>query len=104
MRESNPGIFRGNKYMHTLMYVYFFLFIQLWGRYGALGTKAIIEKTTNLADIISISIDGKSVDFKESFEGLVVLNICSYAGGTNLWGHSDPVSFCDEELEVVGIR
>lgn len=73
-------------------------------RYGALSTKAIIDKNANLADIVALSIDGKPVEFREAFEGLVILNICSYAGGSNLWGHANPPSLCDGQVEVVGIK
>jgi len=111
MRDTNAGILNNNRHVHRFMFAFpsitlkYFLKLNL-KRYGALSTKSLVmAKTVNLADILTLTIDGEPVDLKrEPLEGIVIMNICCYASGTNLWGHSDAPSFSDQQLEVVGIK
>ncbi len=56
---------------------------------------------------IDLECDGRRIDLKSfGVEGVIILNIPSYGGGTNLWagaqGKSAPQNFSDGLLEVVG--
>ena len=59
---------------------------------------------------IRLYLDGKEVVLSENLEGIIVLNIQSYAGGCDLWGNVRPESglakpsVSDGLLEVVGIK
>ncbi|KAL6052029.1 Diacylglycerol kinase [Balamuthia mandrillaris] len=60
-------------------------------------------------DAVEITVDGQKVVIPESIQGVVVLNLPSYAGGMNLWGTRwdakySVVSMSDGVLEVIGIR
>lgn len=54
--------------------------------YGMLGSKELIQKTCkNLEQRIRLECDGQTVPLP-SLQGIVVLNIPSFMGGTNFWG------------------
>ncbi|GAB6019773.1 hypothetical protein CHUAL_001321 [Chamberlinius hualienensis] len=77
--------------------------------YGVLGGKEILQKTyKNLEQKVLLECDGQRIPLP-SLQGIVVLNIPSFAGGTNFWGGTkeDDIffapSFDDKILEVVAV-
>ncbi|ELR16570.1 diacylglycerol kinase [Acanthamoeba castellanii str. Neff] len=87
---------------------------KLW--YAGLGAKAMLTDaisapffaSATLDKILELSVDGIPVPLPE-IEGLILLNLPSYAGGLNLWGTTkedrfDVVSMNDGQLELIGIR
>lgn len=64
---------------------------------------------TAVSKILEIEVDGVQLSLDEPFEGIVVVNLPSYAGGCNLWGTEADDKFRlqsinDGLIEVVGIR
>ena len=41
---------------------------------------------TPLHKVLEVEIDGKLIQLPHDAEGLVVINLDSYMGGTNIWG------------------
>lgn len=87
---------------------------KLW--YAGLGAKTMLTNaisapffsSPNLDNILELSVDGVPVPLPE-IQGMVILNVPSYAGGLNLWGTTneerfDAVSMYDGRIEVIGIR
>lgn len=77
--------------------------------YGVLGGKEIINRTyRNLEQNVHLEVDGHKINLP-SLQGIVVLNIPSYMGGSNFWGTKKEVdgfvapSFDDKMLEVVAV-
>ncbi|GIY85956.1 hypothetical protein CDAR_559931 [Caerostris darwini] len=77
--------------------------------YGVLGGKELLHQTyKNLEQRIQLECDGKRIPLP-SLQGIVVLNINSYGGGSNFWGGTkeDDVfvapAFDDKILEVVAV-
>ncbi|KAF2903351.1 hypothetical protein ILUMI_02836 [Ignelater luminosus] len=77
--------------------------------YGVLGSKQFLQKTyKNLGQRVQLECDGQRIPLP-SLQGIVVLNIPSFMGGTNFWGGSkeDDIflapSFDDKILEVVAV-
>ncbi|XP_056663268.1 diacylglycerol kinase eta isoform X4 [Monodelphis domestica] len=77
--------------------------------YGVLGTKELLQRTyKNLEQRVQLECDGQYIPLP-SLQGIAVLNIPSYAGGTNFWGGTkeDDIftapSFDDKILEVVAV-
>ncbi|CAH1781221.1 unnamed protein product [Owenia fusiformis] len=77
--------------------------------YGVLGGKEILQRTyKNLEQKVILECDGQRIPLP-NLQGLVVLNIPSYMGGTNFWGgkkedeHFTAPSFDDKILEVVAV-
>ncbi|XP_011164815.1 diacylglycerol kinase eta isoform X7 [Solenopsis invicta] len=77
--------------------------------YGVLGSKQWIQKTyKNLEQRVQLECDGQRIPLP-SLQGIVVLNIPSFMGGTNFWGGSKEgdlflaPSFDDRILEVVAV-
>ncbi|ESO01875.1 hypothetical protein HELRODRAFT_128981, partial [Helobdella robusta] len=77
--------------------------------YGVLGGKEILQRThKNLDQRVRLECDGKLIPLP-NLQGIVVLNIPSYMGGTNFWGGSKgdefflPPSIDDKILEVVAV-
>ena len=62
----------------------------------------------NLEKRVILECDGESIPLP-SLQGIVVLNISSFMGGTNFWGNAKedgiflPSSFDDGILEVISI-
>ncbi|XP_053315251.1 diacylglycerol kinase delta isoform X2 [Spea bombifrons] len=80
---------------------------RMW--YGVLGTKELLQRTyKNLEQRVLLECDGVPIPLP-SLQGIAVLNIPSYAGGTNFWGGSKEddtfaaPSFDDKILEVVAV-
>ncbi|XP_072318095.1 diacylglycerol kinase delta isoform X2 [Eucyclogobius newberryi] len=77
--------------------------------YGVLGTKELLHRTNrNLEQRVLLECDGRPIPLP-SLQGIAVLNIPSYAGGTNFWGGTKEdetftaPSFDDKVLEVVAV-
>ncbi|XP_031343848.1 diacylglycerol kinase eta isoform X1 [Photinus pyralis] len=77
--------------------------------YGVLGSKQFLQKTyKNLGQRVQLECDGQRIPLP-SLQGIVILNIPSFMGGTNFWGGSkeDDIflapSFDDKILEVVAV-
>ncbi|XP_037950398.1 diacylglycerol kinase eta isoform X4 [Teleopsis dalmanni] len=77
--------------------------------YGVLGSKQLLQKTCkNLEQRVQLECDGQRIPLP-SLQGIVILNIPSFMGGTNFWGTSkkDDIflspSFDDRILEVVAV-
>ncbi|ELT92758.1 hypothetical protein CAPTEDRAFT_214359 [Capitella teleta] len=76
--------------------------------YGVIGSKEMLKSTyKNLEQRVQLECDGTRIPLP-NLQGLVVLNISSYMGGTNFWGGTKednfvPPSFDDKILEVVAV-
>ncbi|KAJ8280569.1 hypothetical protein GJAV_G00056360 [Gymnothorax javanicus] len=77
--------------------------------YGVLATKELLHRTyKNLEQRVLLECDGRPIPLP-SLQGIAVLNIPSYAGGTNFWGGTKEddtftaPSFDDKVLEVVAV-
>ncbi|XP_037923705.1 diacylglycerol kinase eta [Hermetia illucens] len=77
--------------------------------YGVLGSKQLLQKTyKNLEQRVQLECDGQRIPLP-SLQGIVVLNIPSFMGGTNFWGGTKEddcflaQSFDDRILEVVAV-
>mmetsp|Transcript_16169 Transcript_16169/g.63046 ORF Transcript_16169/g.63046 Transcript_16169/m.63046 type:complete len:581 (-) Transcript_16169:57-1799(-) len=98
LRQSTPDLFKSrlvNK-----------------GVYGGFGIQNAVSKAETMKDLnVQVVVDQEPAEFDTGLEGIVFLNIQSYAGGTDLWGkvsESDekrrPGRMDDGSLEVVGLR
>eukprot|EP00002_Diphylleia_rotans_P016272 TRINITY_DN3167_c0_g1_i1.p1 TRINITY_DN3167_c0_g1~~TRINITY_DN3167_c0_g1_i1.p1 ORF type:complete len:637 (-),score=96.54 TRINITY_DN3167_c0_g1_i1:106-2016(-) len=79
---------------------------KLW--YGELGAKAMFNGCPDLHKQIVLLCDGVEVPIPRDVEGIIIMNIPSYAGGTDLWGNSRGGNFADQSLsdgllEVIGV-
>jgi len=93
MRENNPNLFKSK--------------IVNFGWYGMLSMRRGVNQWTNLSDVLYMEIDDKPIKISSRFLAIVILNIPSYAGGTDLWGidhNHGAQSVCDGKFEVVGVR
>ncbi|XP_064615103.1 LOW QUALITY PROTEIN: diacylglycerol kinase delta-like [Liolophura sinensis] len=77
--------------------------------YGVIGGKEMLQKTfKNLDQRVQLECDGQRIPLP-SLQGIVILNIPSYAGGSNFWGgrkeHDNftAPSFDDKVLEIVAV-
>lgn len=77
--------------------------------YGVLGSKQLLQKTyKNLEQRVQLECDGQRIPLP-SLQGIVILNIPSFMGGTNFWGGTKEddcflaPSFDDKILEVVAV-
>ncbi|XP_035701794.1 diacylglycerol kinase delta isoform X4 [Folsomia candida] len=77
--------------------------------YGILGGREFMLKSCrNLEQRVILECDGQRI-FLPSLQGIVILNIQSFMGGTNFWGGSEAdssflaPSFDDRILEVVAV-
>nr|XP_054598389.1 diacylglycerol kinase delta isoform X1 [Nothobranchius furzeri] len=77
--------------------------------YGVLGTRELLHRTyKNLEQRVLLECDGRPIPLPR-LQGIAVLNIPSYAGGTNFWGGTKEddtfaaPSFDDKILEVVAV-
>ena len=56
--------------------------------YGVLGSRELVQKTyKNLEKRVILECDGETIPLP-SLQGIVVLNISSFMGGTNFWGNA----------------
>lgn len=77
--------------------------------YGVLGSKQLLQQTfKNLEQRVQLECDGQRIPLP-SLQGIVILNIPSFMGGTNFWGGTKEddcflaPSFDDKVLEVVAV-
>ncbi|XP_074656115.1 diacylglycerol kinase theta-like [Tubulanus polymorphus] len=94
-REENPDKFNtriGNK-----------------GVYFKMGLRKMVNRKTckDLHRLIKVEVDGKLIDLPQ-VEGIIILNILSWASGANPWGPEKEDSFnkpthYDGMLEIVGV-
>ncbi|XP_077284434.1 diacylglycerol kinase eta [Arctopsyche grandis] len=76
--------------------------------YGVLGSREWVQRTyRHLGQRVQLECDGQKIPLPE-LQGIVVLNIPSFMGGTNFWGCDGggpflPPSFDDRVLEVVAV-
>uniref|UniRef100_A0A146MDL5 Diacylglycerol kinase n=2 Tax=Lygus hesperus TaxID=30085 RepID=A0A146MDL5_LYGHE len=77
--------------------------------YGVLGSKEWLQKTyKNLEQRVQLECDGQRIPLP-SLQGIVILNIPSFMGGTNFWGGTKEGEVFlaprvdDEVLEVVAV-
>ncbi|ELK37963.1 Diacylglycerol kinase kappa, partial [Myotis davidii] len=80
---------------------------KMW--YGLLGSKELLQRSyRNLEERVHLECDGEAISLP-NLQGIVVLNITSYAGGINFWGSSTATTeyevpaIDDGKLEVVAI-
>ena len=82
LRKQYPGLFFSS------------LVNKMW--YGLVGFRTFINKQKDLSKCSSIICDGVHVEIPEGTQGIIVLNINSYAGGSKLWqfqGQRKPKSY-----------
>lgn len=80
---------------------------KIW--YGLLGSKELLQRSyRKLEERIHLECDGEPISLP-NLQGIVVLNITSYAGGVNFWGSNtatteyEAPAMDDGKLEVVAI-
>jgi len=89
-------------------------------RYGQLGAEAyFFPLSPYLLNQVIFEVDGKKLELKEPMEGIIIANIHSYGGGSDLWAREDELSklerlheeqeWCeastsDRLVEIVGVR
>ncbi|XP_042639221.1 diacylglycerol kinase kappa [Orycteropus afer afer] len=80
---------------------------KMW--YGLLGSKELLQRSyKKLEERVHLECDGETISLP-NLQGIVVLNITSYAGGVNFWGSStvtteyEAPAIDDGKLEVVAI-
>lgn len=79
------------------------------GWYGYYGMEGMIKNCGPLWKEVRLFLDQKEVKFSHDIAGILILNIGSYGGGTDPWGHWSSKSrwkkpsMCDGLLEVVGV-
>ncbi|XP_036127198.1 diacylglycerol kinase kappa [Molossus molossus] len=80
---------------------------KMW--YGLLGSKELLQRSyRKLEERVHLECDGEAISLP-NLQGIVVLNITSYAGGINFWGSStaateyEAPAINDGKLEVVAI-
>ncbi|XP_008821798.1 diacylglycerol kinase kappa-like, partial [Nannospalax galili] len=94
-REEHPGQYNSR------------LKNKIW--YGLLGSKELLQRSyRKLEERVHLECDGEAIPLP-NLQGIVVLNITSYAGGVNFWGsHTATTEYeapaiDDGKLEVVAI-
>jgi diacylglycerol kinase (ATP) len=100
LRDAKPGLFFDRK-INKFWYL----------SYGARAIIAdVLSPETSLHYLIKLYVNEKKISLKEHrLQGLIILNLPSYAAGRNIWGTRrdpkySPVSFSDGLLEIIGIR
>ncbi|XP_054328988.1 diacylglycerol kinase kappa [Pongo pygmaeus] len=80
---------------------------KMW--YGLLGTRELLQRSyRKLEERVHLECDGETISLP-NLQGIVVLNITSYAGGINFWGSNtatteyEAPAIDDGKLEVVAI-
>lgn len=76
------------------------------GWYGKFGAEAMVSRSNPLHNFVTIEVDGQPIAISKDLEGIMVLNIPSYAGGCGMWGKSKnfkPPALDDGLLEVVAV-
>lgn len=66
--------------------------------YGVLGTRELLQRSyKNLEQRVQLECDGQYIPLP-SLQGIAVLNIPSYAGGTNFWGGTKEDDFSSLDI------
>jgi len=91
-REANPDKFKsrsGNKLM-----------------YGQFGMEVYMQNVPLLHEHLTMEIDGKPFEIPKDLQGIMVINLPNYAGGSNLWGNTSDkkISIEDKKLEICGVQ
>ncbi|ELR20665.1 diacylglycerol kinase, putative [Acanthamoeba castellanii str. Neff] len=77
-------------------------------KYFELGAAALFDGCAGLSKNLTLEVDGCEIAIPRSVEGVIVTNLPSWAGGTNLWDPpeegSKPISHSDRMIEVVGLK
>lgn len=85
MREKSPHLFVSRAVN------------KIW--YAKSGAKSTVGKflgNSSIRDKISVYVDGVEIELPDDLEGVIVLNIASFGGGTDLWGPDRNVQEDDE--------
>ncbi|KAF2073385.1 hypothetical protein CYY_005298 [Polysphondylium violaceum] len=94
-RNANPGLFTGRTVN------------KLW--YTKIGLEEFVTKNfVKLTKVTKIIVDGVEIKIDKGVEGIMILNLGSYAGGVDLWGKKRPKllekQFIDDQMmEIVGV-
>jgi len=94
-REANPSQFKSRGINKVI--------------YAGLGATTMFEGLPNLARCLQVELDGQIVQLPKTLEGIMAINLASYAGGKNPWGKPPrsegraPQSPCDGLFELIGI-
>mmetsp|Transcript_168758 Transcript_168758/g.324533 ORF Transcript_168758/g.324533 Transcript_168758/m.324533 type:complete len:565 (-) Transcript_168758:107-1801(-) len=86
MRERSPHLF-ASRFMNKLLYL-------------RTSVSNIFQSKRSFQDLRSkvvLECDGREVELPRNLEGIIVLNIGSFAGGCDLWGSADDDEYHDEE-------
>merc|ERR1711871_394225 len=75
--------------------------------YAVFGAQeTLLNRCADFKDVTTVKLDGKSLDLPHGTQGIIIVNIESYAGGANLWTTTHSSSslssildeLCDESL------
>jgi diacylglycerol kinase (ATP) len=77
--------------------------------YGVTNFVESAMESKNMIHIVAIEVDGRKLQLSDTYEGVVILNLPSYAAGCDLWGTARDDNFQlqsinDGMVEVCGIR
>jgi len=79
------------------------------GWYGGFALEYMVKHAKQLETILKLEVDGKDVALPIGTASLIILNLASYMGGTDLWNvgrasqkYTTP-SISDGKLEIVGV-
>jgi hypothetical protein len=61
-------------------------------RYFELGAAALFDGCAGLSKNLTLEVDGCEIAIPRSVEGVIVTNLPSWAGGTNLWDPPEEVT------------
>jgi len=80
------------------------------GWYAGFGLQALFSSENRLSASMTLKVDGEAITLPRNIESIIVLNVQSYGGGSDLWGKQKQedenyqiASMSDGILEVVGI-
>ena len=103
MRKAYPHLFF-SKFVNIFWYMLVSIFYMFF------------QKQTDLSKVIEMECDGKKIEIPAGTQGIIVLNINSYAGGSKIWrfqglsktlkgdsGRWKPALMSDRILEVVAV-
>jgi len=99
MRNAQPGLFSSQN-VNKFWYI----------TYGAQSMfENVLAGSADVTKVMEIEVDNIPLTLTEPFEGIVLVNLPSYAGGCNLWGGDKddrfkPQSINDGLIEILGIR
>jgi hypothetical protein len=68
--------------------------ISLLNRYTKFGASAMFDGCENLAQEIKLEVDDKNVEVPAKLQGLIIVNLPSYAAGLNMWRGDIPEGIC----------